>query len=147
MDSGKRSGHGRVASLYYELCGKIWGGSPATEQIDTGLETAELNVSSLEVNNASPSLEDVGLNEDLEKEIEQSPIINDSQFSSEVASTSEGHMSESDSSARSRIGRKRRADGQTLSSFNSYKQQKLKKKVPADSQMLHFAEREVELKE
>ena len=28
--------------IYYELCEKIWGGSPATEQIDGGIETVEL---------------------------------------------------------------------------------------------------------
>ena len=28
---------------YYELCQKIWGGSPATERIDRGIETAEVN--------------------------------------------------------------------------------------------------------
>ena len=29
--------------LYYELCEKLWGGSPATEQIETGIETEEVN--------------------------------------------------------------------------------------------------------
>ena len=28
--------------LYYELCQNVWGGSPATEQIDGGIETVEL---------------------------------------------------------------------------------------------------------
>ncbi len=28
--------------IYYELCEKIWGCSPATEQIDGGIETVEL---------------------------------------------------------------------------------------------------------
>ena len=44
VDSERRSGHGRVVMIYYELCEKIWGGgSPATEQIDGGIETGELN--------------------------------------------------------------------------------------------------------
>ena len=38
IDSGRRSGHGRVVLLYYELCEKIWGGSPATQQVDNGIE-------------------------------------------------------------------------------------------------------------
>ena len=42
VDSGRRSGHGRVVLLYYELCEKIWGGSPATEEIQTGLESTEI---------------------------------------------------------------------------------------------------------
>lgn len=28
--------------LYYELCEKVWGGSPVTEQIEGGLESADL---------------------------------------------------------------------------------------------------------
>ena len=42
VDSGRRSGHGRVVMIFYELCKEIWGGSPATEQIGTGLESTDL---------------------------------------------------------------------------------------------------------
>ena len=42
VDSGRRSGHGCVVLLYYELCEKIWGGLPATEEIQTGLESLEI---------------------------------------------------------------------------------------------------------
>lgn len=34
VDSGRRSGHGRVVLLYFELCEKVWGGSPATKQLN-----------------------------------------------------------------------------------------------------------------
>ena len=30
VDSGRRSGHERVVLLYYELCERVWGESPAT---------------------------------------------------------------------------------------------------------------------
>ena len=43
VDSERRSGHGRVVYMYYELCEKLWGGSPATEQTEMGLETDEVN--------------------------------------------------------------------------------------------------------
>ena len=42
VDSGRRSGHGRVVYRFYDLCEKIWGGSPATERIDPDVETCEL---------------------------------------------------------------------------------------------------------
>lgn len=42
VDSGRSSGHGRVVMIYYELCEKLWGGSPATEQIEGGIESSEL---------------------------------------------------------------------------------------------------------
>ena len=42
VDSGRKSGHGRVVLMYFELCEKIWGGSPATEQMQGGVETTDL---------------------------------------------------------------------------------------------------------
>lgn len=46
IDSGRRSGHGRVVLLFFDLCGKIGGGSPATVQIGNGLESTDFrNVS------------------------------------------------------------------------------------------------------
>ena len=43
VDSGRRSGHGRVVFLYMELCEQIWGGSPTTDKINTGIETTDLS--------------------------------------------------------------------------------------------------------
>ena len=42
VDLGRRSGQGRVVELYYSLCQEIWGGSPATEQVSSGLESSNL---------------------------------------------------------------------------------------------------------
>ena len=53
VDDGRRSGHGRVVMLFYELCQKIWGGSSSTEQINLGVETG--NVHSLEYQTGSTS--------------------------------------------------------------------------------------------
>lgn len=44
VDSGRRRGHGRVILLYYELCKKIWGGSPEAPAIEAGIETADVQV-------------------------------------------------------------------------------------------------------
>ncbi|KAK2817752.1 hypothetical protein Q7C36_021685 [Tachysurus vachellii] len=46
VDSGKRSGHGRVVLLYFELCEQIWGGSPAVTTINCGIETRDINIRS-----------------------------------------------------------------------------------------------------
>ena len=46
VDSGRRSGHGHVVLLYYELCDRIWGGSPATQGEESRLCTS-LYVTSL----------------------------------------------------------------------------------------------------
>ena len=42
VDSKRRSGHGRVVLLYFDDCERIWGGSPATVQINSGVESFDL---------------------------------------------------------------------------------------------------------
>lgn len=42
--SGRRSGHGRVVLLFFELCESIWGESPATHAIAEGIETGDVAV-------------------------------------------------------------------------------------------------------
>lgn len=62
VDSGRKSGHGKVVFLYFDLCESIWGGSPSTEQIPSGLESIESEpdavplTSSTETISASSSL-------------------------------------------------------------------------------------------
>ena len=52
VDSGRRSGHGRVIMLYFDACQKIWGGCPATQEIPCGVETAATNVTSPELDDS-----------------------------------------------------------------------------------------------
>ena len=44
VDCGRRSGHGRVVLLYFEPCEQIWGGSPATVMVSSGIETTDMVV-------------------------------------------------------------------------------------------------------
>ena len=43
VNDGRRSSHGRVVLLFFELCEQIWGGSPASTTISSGIETTELS--------------------------------------------------------------------------------------------------------
>ena len=43
VDSGQRSEHGHMVLFLYELC-EIWGGSPATQQVETGIESSDINL-------------------------------------------------------------------------------------------------------
>ncbi|KAK1890211.1 Snake venom serine protease PTLE1 [Dissostichus eleginoides] len=52
VDTGRWSGQGRVVLLFFELCEEVWGGSPATRTISSGIETGDLEESS-----SGPSLE------------------------------------------------------------------------------------------
>ena len=38
VDSGRKSGGGRVVFTFYNLCESLWGGSPAVESVSTGLD-------------------------------------------------------------------------------------------------------------
>ena len=42
VDSGRKSGHGRDVLLYFDFCEKIWGGSPATRALGSGIETTDI---------------------------------------------------------------------------------------------------------
>ncbi|CAM4652866.1 unnamed protein product [Leuciscus chuanchicus] len=42
VDTGRRSGHGRMVLLYFELYEQVWGGSPATTTIASDIETNKL---------------------------------------------------------------------------------------------------------
>ncbi|KAL2095637.1 hypothetical protein ACEWY4_007785 [Coilia grayii] len=42
VDAGKRSGHGRVVLLFFDACERMWGGSPASQQLNDSVETADL---------------------------------------------------------------------------------------------------------
>ena len=42
VDAGRRSGFGRVIMVFYELCQDIWGGSPGTDALPTGIESGDL---------------------------------------------------------------------------------------------------------
>ncbi|KAM9436417.1 uncharacterized protein Hap1MRO34_000864 [Clarias gariepinus] len=55
VDTGCRSGQGRVVLIFYELCEEIWGRSPATRSIDAGIETGDLEDSSTDSPNSSES--------------------------------------------------------------------------------------------
>ena len=43
VDTQRKSGHGRVITLFFDLCSDIWGGSPATTSLENAVETAEVN--------------------------------------------------------------------------------------------------------
>ena len=53
VDSGRKSGHGRVVLLYFDKCEDIWGGSPATTILPTGIETSQIKE---DVDRLSPGL-------------------------------------------------------------------------------------------
>ena len=121
VDSGKRSGHGRVVLLYFELCEKIWGGSPATEQICSGIESADLE--------ATTERPDTDVNLPSTAPDEEEP-----QDTADISGGSE---------ETSRVTQRRAFLDEKLS---NYKQEKLKKRLPADAQLIQNAREDLDVK-
>ena len=48
IDSARKSGHGRVVLLLFDICQDIWGGPPATITLPTGIETIDIDEHSVE---------------------------------------------------------------------------------------------------
>ena len=125
VDSGRRSGHGRVVMLYFELCERVWGGSPATEQISSGLETADLdddsaNSSVNSTNSHSPATED-GQNLDaFEEEVDSDPTP-----------------------SQATVQHRRELLSKTLA---DHRQKKLKRKLPINAQLLDCAQEDMKIK-
>lgn len=162
--------------MFFDLCAKIWGGSPATEQLDTGLETNDLDD---EQNGTSSSLPQ-GVDRRASHNMQQTAggASNNTQQGTEGASNNiqqgtegasnnvqqagDSSDSSSDSSSEQQSDSRSSSERQTTSDESAnqlnkttgrkrrgeqYKDDKLKKKLTADSQLLHFAEKEVQLKE
>ena len=138
VDSGRRSGHGRVVLLYYELCEKIWGGSPATEEIQTGLESTEI-------------VTDEGQSED---QIPPTESRQGTPTSSEDTDVLTGEPDVSDGPPNDPDDSSGRNSGDTVSKrrefldkkLGTYKHERMKRKLHIDSQLLSCAQEELALK-
>ena len=118
VDSGRRSGHGRVVLLYYELCEKVWGGSPATQQLNNGVETGDIVEDAILPTPASPADFDEG------EHAQGSPVEPENGGQETVRS------------------RREYLDDK----LKNYKTQKMKRKLPMDAQVLACAKEDLAVK-
>ena len=124
VDSGHQSGHGRVVLLYYELCEKVWGGSPATQQLDTGIESTDLN----DVTDPTPSPTGSSGNGEADESTRNDSI---------VELTDEGQRQEQTvNSRRQYLDRK----------LSGHKTEKMKRKLPIGVQVLACAKEDLAVK-
>jgi len=142
VDSGRRSGHGRVVMIYYELCERVWGGSPATEQIDAGIETVELEDDQITVKDntaATTTSSNSSISEstqaDSEVQAESEQDIN-GEKSNEIDGDSTHEPQDTT------VKRRQFLDGK----LRNYKHEKMKRKLPVDTQLLNCAQEELAIK-
>ena len=130
VDSGRKSGHGRVVLLYFESCEAIWGGSPATSKISAGIESTDIT----EVESSSPSpaptspASSTSFESDRRDTENTEPMMFISQEvqSQESAVTTRRHL--------------------LNAKLTGHKQDKLKRKLSVDTQLLSIAQEEMQLK-
>lgn len=111
MDTGRRSGHGRVMLLYFELCESIWGGSSATQQLETGIESQDIQSAPTNSSSNPPS-----------------PL--------NISATTQGEESDDVDADESQPLMQAVEQRRNLldSKLKNYKQEKLKRKLPVDNQ-------------
>ena len=132
VDSGRKSGHGRVVLMFFESCEDIWGGSPATSAIPSGLESVELTTDSEpSYNPGSPESVD-------STDAESSVTIQESPEEEKAT----GNITEKEDRA-SQIKERRDLLNARL---KGHKQEKLKQKLPLDTQLLNVAQEELDIK-
>ena len=144
VDSGRRSGHGRVVLLYYELCEKVWGGSPATEQLDKGLESIDLTISS-DSEMTPPTSNSSTTNSTHCDDPSGSGILSPSSSDDEgdLVSGSKQKSVATPVISPSTIKHRRQSLANKL---GEYKQEKLKRKLPVDAQLLDCAQEDIKIK-
>jgi hypothetical protein len=126
IDAKKRSGFGRVVMLFFELCEKIWGGSPATIQISTGIESSDRPAENAD---ASGEQEDDNQQEGL--------------GTSQTDLSTNGAPSREDQPSAGVIEQRRALLNDQLS---NYRTQKMKRKLPADAQLVDCAHEDLQIK-
>ena len=112
--------------MYFDLCESIWGGSPATEQIPSGFESIESEGDT--GSGTTSSTETVGSS------------LNTSVEDDESVSKETDYSENPEDSAHK--GRRELLSARLA----GYKQEKLKRKIPVDAQMLSCAKEDLQLK-
>ena len=133
VDSGRYSGHGRVVLLYYEICEKVWGGSPATEQLESGIESNDLSISLEKLpTTAVTSTGTSSTDNDPEDDDAQDGDVEDEIVTERTTVISPDT-----------VNKRRQFLHKTL---GEYKQEKLKRKLPIDAQLLECSQEDIKFK-
>ena len=133
VDSGRRSEHCRVVLLFYELCEKIWGGSPATQEFESELESTEIGV---DLPNEDGSIINESVN-----------ITSTSSHVEDADETDQNDDSETDEVFTRNSETIRKRKDLLDNKLSAYKHERMKQKLPVDSQLLSCAQEELEIKQ
>ena len=124
------SGHGRVVLLFFELREQIWGGSPASTTISSGIKTTELSEMCTDSEEISPS---------------SSSSTPDCPISS-ISTDNIEHNSQSQDIEEILPSTVVQERSLLNSKLAGHKHEKLKRKLPNDSQLVTCAQEELKMK-
>lgn len=116
VDSGRRSGGGRVVTLFFDDCSELWSGCPAVEAMGNGIETSE-EISESEETASLPSILDDSTSDD----------GNNSMVKEAVEKTTDTRRN-------------------LISKLREKKNSKLTKKVTTENRLITLEQEELELK-
>lgn len=148
IDSGRKSGHGRVVLLFFDKCQEIWGGSPATTTLQNGIETSQISdEQELDLSFSSPSSSSTPNSQPYQQNIPTtrsiSPLSRESETSNEHECLEVDD--EQDPTLKDSSSLKERRD-LLNNRLKSYRQDKLKRKLSVDAQLLNIAKEDMEMK-
>ena len=139
VDTGRKSGHGRVILLCFKKCQEIWGGSPATVKLASGVETIDISEDSLSQTIASP-----------QDNCNATGVTKMNESSTQLANNGSGNDgSDTESSSipvmnsRETLLKRRALLDENL---KNHKRKKLEKKVSPEAQFLIMAKEEMDVK-
>ncbi|CAB4016486.1 Hypothetical predicted protein [Paramuricea clavata] len=121
LDSGRKSGGGRVVAQFYDICSKIWSGSPAAEAIEGGIDSS--------LTSENTTTETTNDESSIPPEPVQAP--NDAMSNDESETSTQGPDHH-------------RRD--LVKHLQESRNAKLKKKIPVDKQILDITKKDFELK-
>jgi hypothetical protein len=125
LDSGRRSGGGRIVTTFFDECSEIWGVSPAVECVKNGIESSRQDVV-----------------EDLVEDVDALAAANNSSLPSNNVDSVDEELDESiENESNHDEGRR-----SFLTFLNNKRDAKLSKKIATESQLLAIAKEELSLK-
>ena len=133
---------------YFDLCNQIWGGSPATDQLQSGVESTDTASTGGEPSDAMPDASGIGPGEVEEDSMQHSQGSNDGDREEGDAETSTGEQSDAMQTPSSDRQNQDSSSQRTLlnQQLATCRHQKLKWKLPVDSQLLECAREDLKVK-
>ncbi len=126
LDSGRRSGGGRIVAQFYDKCSEIWGGSPATNAFAGGIETSEHSMLPDSPESLSQNREiAAGDEEALDETAPPTPVGPEANSRKEIEGTPRRDL---------------------ISHLKERRNSKMLKTIPAEKQFLDIAKADLEIK-